>query len=55
MSDELRIKIALEALIAERCAMEAANIARISNGLSLAYGEEEFNNLSQEMQRLAGS
>jgi len=53
MSEKLlKIQIELQCLITDREAMIAENQTRISNDEALAYGEEDFYNLSNEMKKL---
>lgn len=45
----LQCQCDLEALKAEIEGMKAKNIERVSNGHSLAYGEEAFSNIASQM------
>ena len=45
--------ILLEALITEREGMLAENVQRLDHGYNLAYGEEAFQKLADQMRELA--
>lgn len=54
MSDHaLRIWLRANAIIAQIEAMKAENAYRVSNGYSVAYGEDAFNACANELQQLS--
>lgn len=49
---ELEMRIRLEALISERCAMIAMNQSRADQGYAQAYGEEAFFENAADIRKL---